>query len=77
MDPVSTALSAVWLDALRRAQSPTIQRPQQIAPSTHPNRSERSLTDIIESGLKHGGATPLSADFTAVTNQGRKVDLLV
>lgn len=77
MDPISTALSTAWLDAIRRSQSYTTQRLQKIAPQTRPNRSERTLTDIIESGLKHGGAAPLLADDVPPAGQGRKLDILV
>lgn len=77
MDPISTALSIAWLDAIRRSQSDATQRLQEIAPQTRPSRNERTLTDVIESGLKHGGSAPLQADDAQPTGQGRNLDILV
>lgn len=77
MDPTSTLLSVAWLDALRRAQSDTVQRLQQIAPQTKPSHHERTLTDIIESGLKHGGAAPVPTQAVEPADEGKKLDILV
>jgi hypothetical protein len=76
MDPISTALTAAWLDALRRAQSANVQRLEQIAPQTKPSYTERTLTDVIESGLKHGGAVPLT-NVVEPTRVGQRTDMLV
>lgn len=77
MDPISTALTAAWLDALRRAQSANIQRLQQIAPQTKPDYAERTLTDVIERGLKSGGAAPQQAQSVAQTGKIHKVDIRI
>ena len=60
MDPIATALTAAWLDAVRRAQSERIQRLEAIMPTPAPAGGERPLTDVIEGGLKSGGAAPLA-----------------
>jgi hypothetical protein len=60
MDPISTALTAAWLDAVRRVQSDRVQRLEEIDPNAKPSRAERSLTDVIASGLESGGAAPIA-----------------
>jgi hypothetical protein len=60
MDPISTALTAAWLDAVRRVQSDRVQRLAEIMPDAKPRHDERGLTDAIERGLKSGGAAPLA-----------------
>jgi|KBSSwiStaDraftv2_1062776.scaffolds.fasta_scaffold4943325_1 hypothetical protein len=60
MDPISTALTAAWLDAVRRVQSDRVQRLEEIMPDAKPAHDERGLTDAIERGLKSGGAAPLA-----------------
>jgi hypothetical protein len=60
MDPISTALTAAWLDAVRRVQSDSVQRLEEIMPDAKPSHDERGLTDAIERGLKSGGAAPLA-----------------
>lgn len=57
MDPVTTALTAAWLDAFRRVQSPGIE-PQ----SRH---STVSLTDAIERALRAGGADAAQREAAA------------
>lgn len=76
MNPISTALTAAWLDALRRAQSANVQRLQQIAPQTKPDYTERTLTDVIESGLKHGGAAP-PTPAAEPAGEDQRTDMLV
>jgi hypothetical protein len=76
MDPISTSLSVAWLDALRRAQSDMVQRLQQVSPQTKPGYSERTLTDVIESGLKHGGAAP-KTNAVEPTGKGQRINILV
>jgi hypothetical protein len=60
MDPVSTALTAAWLDAVRRVQSDRVQHLEEVMPQSQPTRGERTLTDVIASGLESGGAAPLT-----------------
>ena len=60
MDPISTALTAAWLDAVRRVQSDRVQRLEEIMPDSKPAHDERGLTDAIERGLKSGGAAPIA-----------------
>jgi hypothetical protein len=64
MDPISTALTAAWLDAVRRVQSDRVQRLEEIMPDAKPSRAERTLTDVIASGLQSGGAAPPVTDET-------------
>lgn len=77
MDPISSALTVAWLDALRRAQSANVQRLQQVAPQTKPSYSERTLTDVIERGLKLGGAAPQQTQSVDQANNTQKVGQLV
>lgn len=64
MDPISTALTAAWLDAVRRVQSDRVQRLEEVMPDAKPAHDERGLTDAIERGLKSGGAAPIAAAET-------------
>jgi hypothetical protein len=59
MDPISTALTAAWLDAVRRVQSERVQHLEEAMPQSQPARGERTLTDVIASGIESGGAAPL------------------
>ena len=63
MDPIATALTAAWLDAVRRVQSERIRRLEEIMPDA-PTGRVRNLTDLIEGGLKAGGAAPLTESDT-------------
>jgi hypothetical protein len=58
MDPISTALTAAWLDAVRRVQSDRVQHLEEVMPQSQPSRADRTLTDVIASGLESGGAAP-------------------
>jgi hypothetical protein len=58
MDPISTALTAAWLDAVRRVQSDRVQHLEEVMPQSQPGHDERTLTDVIASGLESGGAAP-------------------
>jgi hypothetical protein len=58
MNTISTALSASWLDAVRRAQSSTHRSLEEQLPQTKADYSERKLTDVIERALVHGGLEP-------------------
>lgn len=60
MDPISTALTAAWLDAVRRVQSDRVQHLEEVMPQSAPTRDERTLTDVIAAGLESGGAAPLT-----------------
>ena len=82
MDPIATALTAAWLDAVRRTQSERIQRLEDIIPKPAPAGGERSLTDVIEGGLKSGGAAPLTDGDSHTGDSARRpsiqlVDVLV
>jgi hypothetical protein len=57
MDPIATALTAAWLDAVRRVQSERTQNVEQLMPK---QGSSDQLTDVMEGGLKSGGAAPLN-----------------
>jgi hypothetical protein len=59
MDPISTALTVAWLDAVRRVQSERVQHLEEVMPQSQPARGERTLTDVIASGIESGGAAPL------------------
>jgi hypothetical protein len=77
MDPVSTALTAAWLDAVRRVQSDSVQRLEAIMPEAKPSRAERTLTDVIASGLQSGGAEPSSEHEPGPAAPKRLVDISV
>jgi hypothetical protein len=76
MDVTSTALTAAWLDAVRRAQSEPVQRLARVAPQTAPAYDERMLTDAIERVLESGGMRP-QTDRPAPAANGHKVDIRV
>ena len=59
MDTISTALTTAWLDAVFRARSADYQNFIQQVPQAKPSRSDRTLSDAIESGLQDAGAKPL------------------
>ena len=76
MDPISTALMAAWLKAVRRVQSDRVQRLEEIMPDARPAHDECGLTDAIERGLKSGGAAPLAVGKArSVTVRHRPYDL--
>lgn len=60
MDIVATALTAAWLDAVRRTQMavPLTERQSGFA---------ESLTDVMESALRHGGLDSLDSSWTDPT----------
>ncbi len=64
MDPIATALTAAWLDAVRRVQSERIQRLEAIMPQPSSADGALPLTEAIEGGLKSGGAAPLTKSDT-------------
>ena len=57
MDVASTALTAAWLDAVRRVQSERVQNIEKLMPQ---DGKGDGLTAAIEGGLKSGGAAPLN-----------------
>jgi hypothetical protein len=77
MDPISTALTAAWLDAVRRTQSEYVQRLEEVMPQSKPSRAERTLTDVIASGLESGGAEPLSEHEPGPAAPERLLDVRV
>jgi hypothetical protein len=56
MDVSATALTAAWLDAVRRTQSETGELPARIS-------AEKTMTDVIESALRHGGSDSHDPDW--------------
>jgi hypothetical protein len=56
----TAALTHAWLDAVYRARSPAYQHFIQEVPQAKPSRTDRTLSDAIESGLQDAGAKPLS-----------------
>ena len=77
MDPISTALTAAWLDAVRRTQSEYVQRLEEVMPQSKPSRAERSLTDVIASALESGGAQPSAEREPGPAAPARLLDVLV
>jgi hypothetical protein len=75
MDPISTALTAAWLDAVRRAQSERVQKLEEIAPGARVAHDERGLTDAIERGIKSGGAAPISTTEATETEEGNRTKM--
>jgi hypothetical protein len=58
MDTISTALTTAWLDAVRRSQSAAYQNFLQQVPQAKAPRTDRTLSDVIESALQDAGAKP-------------------
>ncbi len=74
MDTISTSLTVAWLDAFRRVQSDSYRRLVAEMPQMVPSRAERTLTDVVESGIVSGGATRV-AEAVASAETGRRVDI--
>lgn len=55
----TTALTSAWLGAVFRARSAAYQQFTQDIPQAKPSRTDRTLSDTIESGLQDAGAKPL------------------
>jgi hypothetical protein len=55
----TTALTNAWLDAVYRARSAAYQNFVQQVPQAKPSRTDRTLSDAIESGLQDAGVKPL------------------
>jgi hypothetical protein len=71
MDPISTALTAAWLDAVRRVQSDRVQHLEDVMPQSKPAHDERTLTDVIASGIESGGAAPSTPGDTQADEDQR------
>jgi hypothetical protein len=50
MDPISTALTNAWLEAVVRLGTPATDLPQR-------SRPPQNLTDVVEDALRRDGAT--------------------
>ena len=68
MDIVATALTAAWLDAVRRTRMETPLNAQPVRPA-------ETLTDVMESALRHGGLDSLDPGWTDPARPGRVVDI--
>jgi hypothetical protein len=55
----TTALTTAWLGAVFRVRSAAYQHFIEQVPQAQPPRTDRTLGDAIESGLKDAGAKPL------------------
>jgi hypothetical protein len=55
----TTALTTAWLDAVYRARSAAYQNYVEQVPQAKAPRTDRTLSDTIESGLQDAGAKPL------------------
>jgi hypothetical protein len=55
----TTALTTAWLGAVFNARSAAYQDFVQQVPQAKPARTDRTLSDVIESGLQDAGAKPL------------------
>jgi hypothetical protein len=55
----TTALTTAWLGAVFNARSAAYQNFVQQVPQAKPSRTDRTLSDAIESGLQDAGAKPL------------------
>ena len=73
------ALTTDWLDAVHRVRSASYQHFVQQVPHAKAPRTDRTLTDAIESGLHDAGAKPVQP-VTQATDAGAiqtlRVDLL-
>jgi hypothetical protein len=69
MDPVATALTNAWLQAVCRTRSAP--HPQLNVPD------ERNLTDVIEHALRGGGLDSKDPQWVDPMRAGQQIDLLV
>jgi hypothetical protein len=67
MDAISTALTNAWLEAVRRVRSA-----QPPAPTVA--RDERTLTDAMESALRHGALDSQDAQRVDSAAPGQVLD---
>lgn len=78
MDPVSTALTVAWLDAVRRVQAEALRHPRQPAPEIKTQSDELMLTDVIENTLRAGGAADQGPDgWRRPAPTAESIDILV
>ena len=73
------ALTTDWLDAVRRVRSASYQHFVQQVPHAKAPRTDRTLTDVIESGLHDAGAKPVQPVAQATqagATTAQRVDLL-
>ena len=56
MDPISTALTVAWLDAVRRLQSEALAAERSLVPPVADTGPPETLTAAIEGALRSGGA---------------------
>ena len=70
MDPVATALTNAWLQAVYRTQS---------APHPQVNAvpDERTITDVIEHALRGGGLDSRDPQWVDPMRAGQQIDLTV
>lgn len=68
MDPISTALTVAWLDAVRRVQT---KPPPDAVPDSR--ASDASITDAIERALRDGGPDSREPGYRPVT-EGAVID---
>jgi hypothetical protein len=67
MDTASSALTGAWLQAVSRLQS-------QPAPLTPVAAADRTMTDVIESVLRHGGFDSKDPGWVDPTAPGQLID---
>jgi hypothetical protein len=70
MDTASMALTSAWLQAVSRLQAPATQ----LAPIP---AAERTMTDVIESALRHGSLDSLDPQWVDPNAPGALVDIRV
>jgi len=77
----TTALTTDWLAAVFRARSAAYQNYVQQVPQAKPARTDRTLSDTIESALQDAGAKPLQtinqvepATGSSASASGQQVD---
>ena len=78
MDPLSTALTTAWLDAVRRVQAEALRHQRHPVPAIETRRDDLALTDVIENTLRAGGAADRALDgWKRPAPSAESVDILV
>jgi hypothetical protein len=78
MDPVSTALTTAWLDAVRRVQAEALRHQRHPSLEIETQRDELALTDVIENTLRAGGAADQATDgWRRPAPTAESIDILV
>ena len=67
MDTASSALTGAWLQAVSRLQS----QPTQVTPVA---AADRTMTDVIESVLRHGGFDSKDPGWVDPSAPGQLID---